>query len=64
MDNELIKLLAGIVGIFILIFMVIIALSTTIFGDLTNVDSYKPLFIILPALVLTVSYLWFKTKNK
>lgn len=58
------KLLAGIVGTFVLIFVAIIALSTTIFGDLTNVDSYKPLFVIIPAIVLTVSYLWFKTKNK
>ncbi len=44
------------------IFGLTIILSDLIFGDLTQTDSIKPLWLILPIMAATFFYLRYKTK--
>ncbi len=44
-------------------FLAIIFFSEAIFGDLTNTDSYKPLWVIVPVFLAVGSYLIYKSRK-
>ena len=44
-------------------FLAIIFFSESIFGDLTNTGSYKPLWVIIPVMVGVFTYLFIKSKK-
>lgn len=63
MNSQLIKDIAIWLGIGLVILFVIITGSELLFGDLTNEDSYKPLWVIIPVFTLCVilfRYFWKK----
>lgn len=47
-----------------IIFFSIIFLSESIFGDLINTDSLKPLLVIIPVFALVAGYLIYHNKKK
>lgn len=49
--------IAGAIGIGILVFLFLIWVSEKIFGYLTKQDSYKPLIVIIPAMVVILGLL-------
>ena len=49
--------IAGPIGIGVIIFLFLIWLSEKIFGDLTKKDSYKPLIVIIPAMIVILGLL-------
>ena len=44
-------------------FLAIIFFSEAIFGDLTNTDSYKPLWVIAPIFLAVGGYLIYKSRK-
>lgn len=38
--------------------------SETIFGDLTQIDSYKPLWVVVPIMLTVFGFLLYKFKKK
>lgn len=64
MDNKIITLVLGSIGIFAAIYLAVIYGTEAIFGDLTETESYKPLTIILPAMGAVVFVLWRMNRNK
>ena len=44
-------------------FLAIIFFSEAIFGDLTNTDSYKPLWVIAPIFLSVGGYLIYKSRK-
>lgn len=48
--TNLLKSLAAIWGIALVVFFLIIGLNYLFFGDQTNQDSIKPLFVIVPVM--------------
>lgn len=53
--------IAGPIGIGVIVFLLLIWLSEKIFGDLTKKDSYKPLILIIPAMIVILSLLIYFT---
>lgn len=45
------------------VFLAIIFFSEAIFGDLTNTDSYKPLWVIVPIFLGVGGYLIYKSRK-
>ena len=60
--NKLTKIILGSIGIGLLILFAIVGISETIFGDLTQEDSYKPLLVAVPIIGVALGYLIYKTK--
>jgi len=64
MDNRILKLIGvSILGGLALLFL-IVKLSELFFGDLTNEDSYKPLWVIIPISLIALGWLIYKTLKK
>lgn len=61
--NDTIKTILTSIGIGLVILLAVVFLSEKTFGDLTNEDSYKPLWYIIPTLVGVVGYLIYKTRK-
>ena len=52
-----------IIAIFAVVFIVTIGLSDLLFGDLTETESYKPLWVIVPVMLSVLAYLIFAKKE-
>ena len=52
------------VGIGLVVLLATVFTSEFIFGDLTNTDSYKPLWVIIPVMAGVFTYLFIKTEQK
>lgn len=61
--TDLVKRLSILIGIGLVILFTIIFLSESIFGDLTEQDSLKPLFVAVP-IIAAVMYFIIKQVNK
>lgn len=44
------------------VFILMLTLSDVLFGDLTNTESIKSLWIIIPAILALGGFLYYKTK--
>lgn len=62
--NDIIKKVALSIGIGLVVLLATVFTSEAIFGDLTNTDSYKPLFVIIPVMAGVFTYLFIKTEQK
>ena len=45
------------------VFAAILIISPTIFGDLTNTESFEPLWVIIPSFLILGGYLIYKTNK-
>lgn len=61
---ETLKKLFPVIVAFAVIFLATVFISEALFGDLTGVDSYKPLYIIIPVMLSVLGYLIYKTNTK
>lgn len=52
-----------IIATFAVIFIATIGLSNLLFGDLTETESYKPLWVIIPVMISVLLYLIFAKKE-
>ena len=59
--NNLLSDLITPIGIGIVVFILLIWLSEKIFGDLTKEDSYKPLVVIVPFMLVILGLLIYCT---
>lgn len=62
--NDLIKNVGISIAIGLVVLLVTVYTSEAIFGDLTNTDSYKPLWVIVPIFLGVGGYLIYKTNKK
>lgn len=62
--TEIIKKLTVPFIVSTIIFLTVIFTSEAIFGDLTQTNSLKPLWIIIPVFAGIITFLFFKSKNK
>ena len=51
------------VAIGLVILFAVVFLSEKTFGDLTDKDSYKPLWYIIPAFIAVIGFLIYKSKK-
>ena len=58
----MIKKLAIILSVAIAILLVTVFASETIFGDLINTESLKPLWVIIPVMLVVGGFIYYKTK--
>jgi hypothetical protein len=61
--NDLIKKVGISIGVGVLALLTIVFTSEFIFGDLTKTDSYKPLWVVVPAFAIIFTYLFIKTEK-
>lgn len=61
--NDTIKTILTSIGIGLVILLAIVFLSEKTFGDLTDKDSYKPLWYIIPAFIAVIGFLIYKSKK-
>jgi hypothetical protein len=60
--SDTLKLILTSIGIGVLVLLLTIFASETLFGDLTKSDSYKPLYVVIPIMASVLYYLVKKTK--
>lgn len=58
----MIKKLAIILSVAIAILLVTVFASETIFGDLISTESLKPLWVIIPVMLVVGGFIYYKTK--
>ena len=58
----MIKKLAFILSVAIVVLLVTVFASETIFGDLSNTESLKPLWVIIPVMLGVGWVVYYKTK--
>jgi len=58
----MIKKLAIILSVAIVVLLVTVFASETIFGDLSNTESLKPLWVIIPVMLGVGGFIYYKTK--
>lgn len=64
MDNRILKLIGFSILGGLALLLLITKLSELFFGDLTNEDSYKPLWVIIPIGLTVLGWLVYKTLKK
>lgn len=62
--SDLAKTILISIGIGLLVLLTTTFLSETLFGDLTNENSWKPLWVAGPALLAVAGYLIYKTSKE
>lgn len=61
--NDLIKNVGISIAIGLVVLLVTVYTSEAIFGDLTNTDSYKPLWVVAPIFLSVGGYLIYKSRK-